>query len=264
MSAIDDELVRLEQKSAEGKSADSRKSELGPIKAKRDQAQAAYGAKRADLYQRWKDQVAEFRVLRKDIVSVYPDWADLIKNKVCPVLDAIKTQRKEQIDSKRGANEAFLVTATENLADRKAKLDAWLTLDQWLGARLKETDSAIKDTQALFGGPNQIRGIYLLWFKVRPALISMAPDGEGKIDDGPDPDCLPALDDHRVYLVDVGGYPAKIDQAWDDYDKSRAAKQAAEDKFKAAPDDLTAELKKLKDMKDRVDKAAEDALQPPN
>jgi hypothetical protein len=58
MSAIDDELVKLEKESVDGKKADSRKSELGPIRAKRDQAQVTYAAKRADLYQPWKGQVA--------------------------------------------------------------------------------------------------------------------------------------------------------------------------------------------------------------
>lgn len=145
MSAIDVELAKLEQTSADGKKADNRKSELGPVKAKRDQAQAAYTAKRAALYQSWQDQVAEFAILRKDIVSVYPDWADRIKNKVCPVFDALDAYRKDKVDKKRGVNEAAAVSAAETLADRKARLDGWLTLDQWLGARLKETDNGIKE-----------------------------------------------------------------------------------------------------------------------
>jgi hypothetical protein len=163
------------------------------------------------------------------------------------------------VDKKRGVNEAAAVSAAETLADRKARLDGWLTLDQWLGARLKETDNGIKEIQALFGGPNQIWGVYLLWFKVRPALTSMAPDGETKIDEGPDPDCAPPLDDRRVYLVDAGGYAAKVDKAWSDYDKARSDKQAADS---AKADDLAAELKELKKLTDGVNLAAKKALKP--
>jgi hypothetical protein len=261
MSAIDDELKQREKESEAGKIADIRKSELVAIIAKRNQTKAAYGAKVETLTERWKELVTQFNILREGVASVYADLPDEFK-KVCKVIDAIPTQRKDKVDKRRGANEVSVVSAAETVTASKAKLDAWLALDQWLGARLKEADTSLKEVEALFGGSDQFFSIYLLWFKVRPALISMAPKGQTKIDDGPDPACLPPLDDHRVYLVDPDDYAAKVDTALADYDAARKAKQDADEKSKGDPDDLAAELKTLKEMTDGVDLAAKNALKP--
>jgi hypothetical protein len=262
MSAIDDELKKRETESETGKAADVRKSELAAIIAKRDQAQKTYAAKVQALTERWQELVTQFNILRKGVASEYGDLPDQFK-KVCTVIDAIKAHRKDRVEKRRGANEISAVGAAENVAVSKARLDAWLALDNWLGTRLNEADSGLKKVEALLGDDNQIFSIYLLWFKVRPILMSIAPDGKTKVDDGPEPACLDPLDDHRVRLIDPGDYGGRVDTAQADYDAARKAKQTADDTFKASPDDLAGELKKLKDLTDGADLAANNALKPP-
>lgn len=260
MSDIDVELEKRKVESEAGKAADIRKAELAAIIAKRNQTEAAYRAKADALTERWNELVTQFNILREGVASVYDDLPDQFK-KVCKVIDAIAAQRKDKVDKRRGPNEISVVSAAESVTTSKTRLDAWLSLDQWLGARLKDADTGLKAVEALLGDDDQIFSIYLLWFKVRPALIGMAPEGKTKIDDGPDPACLPPLDDHRAYLVKSDDYAAKVDAALADYDAARKAKQAADDAFKVGPDDLAAELKKLKDMTDGVDLAVKNALE---
>jgi hypothetical protein len=265
MTTIDKQLDEAKQISVLGRDAESRKSELEPIKAKRDQAKSAYGAKRDELLRRWNDQLVELTLLQKDIVSVFPHYTDLIDEWICKkALSKIETQKGEVLQ-RRGKNEAAVVKTAHDVESTKANLDAWLSIDQQLAARLKDIDDGIKKIRDVFGGEDQVFSIYLLWFKTLPTFISIASEdkaGEAAAlgDNREDRQCTAEVQYHPVYLVEVGGYSAEVDKALSEYDDARKAKKAADVEFKADADDLANELKNLKDLTLRVDQDVATAL----
>ncbi|MCS3499329.1 hypothetical protein M2189_001710 [Bradyrhizobium japonicum] len=253
------ESDQLAHTSADRKLAESLKSEIDPAIAKSKQTRPAYKSKRDALVQRWNGQLAELVLLRQDIVAVFPTWDTLLKDKVCPKVEEITAQQKV-VAGRRGNHEKAVAAAAAQLALDKAKLDAWLSVDSWIAARLNDVDGQIKDIRTLLGDEYQIWSIYLFWFKIVPTFAGLAPKDkavEAEAIDGRTSCKDEVKDASPVYLVEEGGYPTAVDAAWAAYEKSRKAKLEAD---KQSADDLAAELKKLKDLTDGLDDAAKDAL----
>jgi hypothetical protein len=91
-TGIDEQLAELERETAKQKLLESLKTELAPIKQKKDQAIKNYtDKKREDLLARWKAQATALERNWKDI-NDYPNWSALIDRVVCPIKDKIKRQ----------------------------------------------------------------------------------------------------------------------------------------------------------------------------
>jgi predicted dithiol-disulfide oxidoreductase (DUF899 family) len=156
--------------------------------------------------------------------------------------------------------EKAVADAKKAVEAAKSKLDAWLTADAKLATRLADVDKAIKNLQAIFGGPDQVFAIYLLWFQVLPPHTEIAPPGSEK----DLPACLtPPLDEKAVRLVKPSDYRTQLEAAWTDYRAARVALKAAEDALKTFQDEVADETAKLKTMRDHQDEDVKKKLEPP-
>jgi hypothetical protein len=121
-------------------------------------------------------------------------------------------------------------------------------------------------------GPDDVYGIYLFWFKILPLHQEIAPRPpappapEAQLYADPDPlpvekpQCLPIPDPKAVYLISVADYGPKLDDAWENYQMARTALSTAEADFKKNPDDLSEQIKKLKEKTDTKDDDVKTAL----
>ena len=264
---IDEQLAELERETAKQKLLESLKTELAPIKQKKDQAIKNYtDKKREDLLARWKAQATALERNWKDI-NDYPNWSALIDRVVCPIKDKIKRQAEtvSALAPPQGTKQKKVAEAKAKVDARKAELDGWLSIDQQLSKQLDDVDKAIKEVKDAYNGPEPVISLYLFWFKALPLHQSITPNAAGASREPAIavekwPACLKWPERGNIYLIATADLPRKIDAAWQEYRKARDDLAQAESDFNKQPDDLATEMRTLDQLKKNEDQDIRDAL----
>lgn len=269
--SIEDQLKDVMQQLShfEALKLTEQKTELEASAKKKQTAVIEYEKKFPELMSEWCRQDIEIEQLRQSLKCVFEHEGGWKKHIKCACDEFDKIRRLElDILLLKGKREKERDAARAAMDEAKKILFGWEGAVANIDSRLKENDKLIKEIRAL-AGPDQIQGVYLLWFKLMPWHSQLRPldknhswTGESVAElcheYGHDFEQNREITEYREssieqwprkvpWLVKPPDYPEKIDCASADYSKMKEEYAKAESVFKSDPDDVNSLAKKLEE-----------------
>jgi hypothetical protein len=298
-----DELLKTIKKEIsdyEARKLGQLKSELESFSNKKKTVEEAYALKYPVYVERWRTQNKAVAELQQNIKCILPDWRDLITRCICKPYAAVNEEQEAYDERKAccvGPLEAKRDATKAALEASKAYLDILTANGSKAEAALGANEKTAKAIREILQGPDKALAVRLFWLELLPLHLQLAPTAEVDAESVayangetlhalcgfPAPPETPRPVPWLVHPGEPGkpdqdacaddgandGTPAKesygreLDCAWTRYRDAKADAGLAEAAYSAAPDDLEAEAKKLKALKDGLVAAIDKCLKGP-